>query len=149
MLDKVPPNGPNLTYRNGEPQELTADVPLGSAPDGEGVAGPFLTAIVAIVSPNTFFNTAAVNSKYTSTYTTLSLCAQLRYPFAGLSDYAHDDFIIDWNPSHAPLDCPPTDSSSDTAPPLLRALMNENRATAALTLATFAAGNAILNAGPG
>ena len=157
LLGKVPPNGPNLTYRNGDPSELTAGVSI--PPPAFGVAGPFLTAIMAVFGPNTFFNAAAVNSNYTSTYTTLSLCAQLRYPFTGLSDYAFQNpksnFNIDWTPGRLSLDCPLTLKSDDPAPPLLRALMSwmpnfgtEDEITAALTLATYAAGNAILNVGP-
>lgn len=157
LFDKVPPNGPNLTYRNGDPRELTAGLPIGPALPGQGVAGPFLTAIMAIFGPNTFFNAAAVNSNHTST-TTQALCAQLRYPFTGLSFYSSPggDFNIVWTPSYAPLDCTTTtDLSDDPAPPLLRALMswlpnfgNGNLTLAALTLATYATGNAILNIGP-
>ncbi|KAL9127403.1 MAG: hypothetical protein Q9175_007739, partial [Cornicularia normoerica] len=160
LLDKVLPNGPNLTYRNGDSLALTAGLPEGPAVAGQGVAGPFLTAIMAIFGPNTFFNVVAVNSNYTSTYTTQALCAQLRYPFTGLSFYSSSshsgNFNINWTPSFAPLKCPDTIHSDDPAPPLLRALMSwlpnfgdENSALAALTLATYAAGNAILNVGPG
>lgn len=159
LLDKIPPNGPNLTYQNGNLQQLTAGTPLGPAEEGHGVPGPFLTAIMAIFGPNTFFNAAASNSNWTSTYTTQALCAQLRYPFTSLSDYTSPSppgLSINWYPSYAPLDCPATDPSDDPAPPLLGALMSwlpnfgdENSAIAALTLATYAAGNAILNVGPG
>ncbi len=160
LLDKVPPNGPNLTYWNGDPQELTADVPGETEADdsGMGVPGPFLTAIMAIFGPNTFFNTAAANSNWTSKYTTQSVCTQLRYPFTSLSSYSSPgagDFTIDWTPSNAQLTCPSTDPSDDPAPPLLRALMSwlpnfgdANNTIAALTLTTYAAANAILNVGP-
>lgn len=157
LLNKIPPNGPNLTYRNGDPGALTAGSPIRPAPPDQGVAGPFLTAIMAIFGPNTFFNAAAVNSNQTST-ATQALCAQLRYPFTGLSFYSSllGDFRINWTPSYAPLECTPTtDPSDDPAPPLLTALMswlpnfgNENMTLAALTLTTYAAGNAILNLGP-
>lgn len=157
LLNKIPPNGPDLTYQNGDPRQLTAGPPTGPVPPDHGVAGPFLTAIMAIFGPNTFFNAAAVNSNHTST-TTQALCAQLRYPFTSLSFYSSPtgDFNIDWTPSYAPLHCSTTtDLSDDPPPPLLRALMswlpnfgNENMTLAALTLATYAAGNAILNLGP-
>ena len=162
LLDKVPPNGPNLTYQNGDPQQLTAGTPGGEAIEG-GVPGPFLTAILAIFGPNSFFTTTATSSNWTRTYSTLELCNQLRYPFTGLaasnqviSSPTQQDLSLDWTPSYTTLDCPPTDPSDDPAPPLLRAIMNwmpnfgeEDRATAALTLATYAAGNAILNIGTG
>ena len=160
LLDKVPPNGPNLTYRNGDPRELTAGPPI-EIPD-EGVPGPFLTAILAIFGSNSFFTATAASSNYTSTYTTLQLCAQLRYPFTGLQSSSQlgnpDSQILDinWTPESTLLDCPLSLRSDDPAPPLLRALMswmpnfgNKDTATAALTLATYAAGNAILNIGAG
>ncbi len=152
LLDKVPPNGPNLTYRNGDPQELTAGVPL-DTPDF-GVPGPFLTAVLATFGPNSFFTATAASSNYTSTYSTLQLCAQLRYPFTGLHSLTNQDDSLDWTPSYTSLHCPLRDPSDDPAPPLLTALMSwmpnfgdEESATAALTLAMYAAGNAILNIG--
>lgn len=161
LLDKVPPNGPNLTYRNGYLQELTAGLPIGPAPGGRGVGGPFLTAIMAIFGPNSFFTAAAANSNSTSTYTILPLCAQLRYPFTSLAYYSHfpgsgGSFITNWIPGYAPLHCPLSDIPDDPVPPLLQALMSwlpnfgdHDKATAAFTLATYAAANAILNVGPG
>lgn len=159
LLEKVPPNGPNRTYRNGYPQQLTAGVPgeTGADDTGTGVPGPFLTAIMAIFGPNTFFNAAAANSNWTRTYTTQTVCDQLRYPFTGLSFYSSPTgtFGTNWFPSSTALDCPSTDPSDDPAPPLLQALMSwlpnfgdEDQITAALTLATYAAANAILNVGP-
>lgn len=152
LLDRIPPDGPNLTYQNGVTQGLTAGFPNG--PPEVGVGGPFLTAIMAIFGPNTFFNTAAVNSNNTSKNTTIPLCKQLRYPFNSLSLYTHGKFGIEWTPGDASLDC--TEPFGDTDPPLLGPLMNwlpnfgyEDKATAALTLATYAAANAILNVGPG
>ena len=155
LLDKVPPNGPNLTYRNGYPQELTPS--LGEPVSG--VPGPFLTGVLATFGPNSFFTATAASSGYTSTYTTLQLCNQLRYPFTGIAsiyqqNQSSEITDIDWTPRNASLDCPLTDPSDGPAPPLLRALMswmpnfgNKDVATAALTLATYAAGNAIMNIG--
>lgn len=156
LLDTVPPNGPNLTYRNGSPEETTAGPPITTPEDGQGTPGPFLAAIMAIFGPNTFFNAAAANSNWTSTYTTEALCTQLRYPFTGFADYfvSPGTFNTSWTPSYASLDCPLTDPSDDPAPPLLRALMSwlpnfgaQDSALAALTLTTYAAANAILNNG--
>lgn len=152
LLDKIPPHA-NLTYRNGDPLQLTAGVPLDPPP--QGVPGPFLTAIIAIFGSNTFFTATAAASNYSATYTTLPLCAQLRYPFTSLGSYFHVGFRTSWVPDHALLECPLHDPSDDPAPPLLLALMSwlpnfgdEDNALAALMLATYAAGNAILNVGP-
>lgn len=161
LLDKVPPNEPNPTYRNPYSLQVADSLPLGPGPRGEGVSGPFLTAIMAIFGPNTFFTTAAANSNATRSSVTLPLCDQLRYPFTSL---AHEDsppesggdFLIDWAPKYPRLACDfSKEGASDPAHPLLRALMrwlpsfgNHDKATAALTLATYAAANAILNVGP-
>lgn len=162
LLDKVPPNGPNLTYRNGLfSGQLTAGPPVDSGYEVD-VPGPFLTAVLAVFGPGTFFTAAAENSNVSSTEdTTLLLCRQLRYPFTGLGNYMSPPksggigFTIDWKPGDAPLTCYASDSSDDPVRPLLGALFNwlpnfgdNDKATAALTLATYAAANAILNAGP-
>ena len=154
LLDKVPPNGPNLTYRNGDLRDLTAGDPIGDPI--WGVPGPFLTAVMATFGPNSFFTATAASSNHTGS---LELCNQLRYPFTGLAKFYQklpSSLInIDWTPSNPILDCPLTVRSDDPAPPLLRALMSwmpnfgdKDIATAALTLATYAAGNAIMNIGP-
>jgi len=166
LLDKVPPNGPSLTYRNGSSQHLTGGIPLGPASSREGVSGPvsgpFLTAIMAIFGPNTFFTTAAANSNATSSSTNLPLCAQLRYPFTSFADYHHStdsaggSFSTDWTPRSAPLRCHRSESPYDPVPSLLQALMSwlpnfgdHDKAIAAFTLTTYAAANAMLNVGPG
>jgi len=81
LLDKVPPNKLNFPYRNGlASQQSTAGPPL----DNTGnVPGPFLTAVMAVFGPGTFFTAAAEYSNVSSTDNTiLPLCRQLRYPFA-------------------------------------------------------------------
>ena len=153
LFDKVPLNGPNLSYHNGDPSQLTAGSPLGIA--SPGVAGPFLTAIVAVFGPNTFFDTVASNSNYTDA--DQLACMQLRYPFTGLSfSNGYIAGVPPWNQSDPSLNCPSHDPSDDPVPPLLGALLgwlpnfgDPAKATAALTLATYAASNAILNVGPG
>ena len=153
-FDKVPPNGPNLTYRNGDLRELTSGEPIGDPI--WGVPGPFLRAVMATFGPNSFFTATAASSNATGT---LQLCDQLRYPFTGLAKFYQklpSSLInIDWIPSNPILDYPLKVRSDDPAPPLLRALMSwmpnfgdKDIATAAPTLATYAAGNAIMNIGP-
>ena len=114
---------------------------------------------MAIFGPNSFLTATATNSNYsTSTYTMNQLCAQLRFPFTGLAytnmptGYQIND--IDWTPARATLECPSNPRPGATSP-FLEALMawmssfgNKGDAIAALTLATYAAGNAILNIGP-
>lgn len=152
LLDRILRNGPNLTYRNGDPSQSTA----GSISDIQyGVPGPFLTAILAIFGPNSFFTATAASSNYTSTYTTLQLCAQLRYPFTSLANSPiSQKFDIDWKPGNANLDCLTSHNPYGLTYPLLTALMNwmpnfgnKDTAIAALTLTTYAAGNAILSMG--
>jgi len=159
LLDKVPPNGPNLTYRNGSSQHLTGGHPR-DPPSGQGVSGPFLSGIMANFGPNTFFTTAAANSNATSSSTTLSLCAQLRYPFTSIANQYHfsesgGSFSTGWMPRSARLRCDHSESADDPVPSLLQALMawlpnfgDHDNAIAAFTLATYAAANAILNVGP-
>ncbi|KAM0796359.1 hypothetical protein BDR22DRAFT_976251 [Usnea florida] len=134
LLNTVPPNSPNLTYQNGNPSETTASpTPLHTedVQDYSGTPGPFLTAIMAIFGPNTFFSTVAANSNWTSTYTTKALCSQLSYPFTCFAYYfAYNaivgDFpLMNWLPNFG----------------------NEDSALAAFTLTTYAAANAILNNG--
>ena len=120
LLNTVPPNSPNLTYQNGNPSETTArPTPLHTedVQDYSGTPGPFLTAIMAIFGPNTFFSTVAANSNWTSTYTTKALCSQLSYPFTCFAYYfAYNaivgDFRTSWTPSAA------TPSPNELAPQL-------------------------------
>lgn len=115
---------------------------------------------MANFGPNTFFTTAAANSNATSSSTTLSLCAQLRYPFTSIANQYHfsesgGSFSTGWMPRSARLRCDHSESADDPVPSLLQALMawlpnfgDHDNAIAAFTLATYAAANAILNVGP-
>jgi len=164
LLDKVPPNGRNLSYHDRYEDVLSGAYAMDRA--FPGIAGPFLTAIIAVFGPNTFFNYATSKSNYTDAERLL--CAQIRLPFTGISipnsnnDSASGNLY--WNQTIPSLNCPsthrPTDPSDDPfyspVSPLLSALLNwlpnfgdPAKATAALTLATYAASNAILNVGPG
>ena len=154
LLDKVPPNGRNLSYSNGDEYLLSEAAP----PEGGlgGIAGPFLTAIVAVFGPNTFFNTIASNSNYTDAEQII--CTQLRYPFTGLSSLNRNvDSIghFSWNQAYPTLQCPFGNLSDGVYSSLLEELVvwlpnfgDDAKATAALTFATYAASNAILNVGP-
>lgn len=161
LLDKVPPNGRNLSYHNRDDDLLSGSPKENSVPK---VAGPFLTAIMAVFGPNTFFDYAASKSNYTDAERLL--CEQLRLPFTRVSfpDSNSDSGSLYWNQTISSLDCPRTESITDPSgdplnspvSPLLHDLLNwlpnfgdPNKATAALTLATYAASNAILNVGPG
>ena len=65
LLDKIPPNGPNLTYRNGDSRQLTAGPPHNIPP--YSVPGPFLTGVLATFGSNSFFTATASNSNWTRT----------------------------------------------------------------------------------
>ena len=163
LLDKVPPNGRNLSYHNRD-DDLLSGFPRPKV--FPGIAGPFLTAIVAVFGPNTFFSYVASENNYPDGERLL--CAQLRYPFTDISIPGTDtnspyNGSIFWNQTTPFLECLSIgpfsqsfgDPSDNPVPPLLRALLNwlpnfgdSGKATAALTLATYAASNAILNVGP-
>lgn len=75
LLETLPPNGPNLTYRNSE--STRSDFLVLDTESTDGVAGPFLTAVMAIFGPNTFFSTATAHSNYTSSDMTLNMTLPL------------------------------------------------------------------------
>ncbi|MCJ1438612.1 hypothetical protein MMC27_008002 [Xylographa pallens] len=153
LLDTVPLNGPNLSYRNSGNNQLSAGSPSGRA--DPGIPGPFLAAILAVFGPGTFFDTVASTNAHT--HADQITCNTLRYPFTGLYlDSATDYILSSWNQSSPKLPCPFRSPSNRPASPLLPALLgwlpnfgDPAKATAALTLATYAASNAILNVGPG
>ncbi|MCJ1387060.1 hypothetical protein MMC17_010189 [Xylographa soralifera] len=149
LLDTVPLNGPNLSYQNSDNNQLSA----GSRIPIDGVPGPFLAATLAVFGPRTFFDTVASSNAYTNA--NQIACSTLRYPFTGLSVIGNDYKLASWNQTSPMLDCPSHDFSDDPVSPLLAALLgwlpnfgDPTQATAALTLATYAASNAILNVGP-
>jgi len=142
LLDKMPPNGRNLSYRNGDDLLLTGG--RDTERDDHGTASPFLTAVLAIFGPMTFFNTVASNNANTEKL----ICSQLRYPFTGLSTISSR-----WNQSTPFLYCP-NKGPNENYLPLLDALLqwmpnfgDDAKASAALNLATYAASNAIMNVG--
>ena len=111
---------------------------------------------MATFGPNTFFTATAANSNHTGT---LQLSEQLRYHFTRLAKFHQNlpSSLINtsWTPSGPLLQCPLTVGSNNPTPPPLRALTSwmpnfgdKDIATAALTLATYATGNAITNIGP-
>ena len=145
LLDKVPPNGANLTYQNGlVSRQSTAGSP-GSSDRKGNVPGPFLTVVLAVFGPGTFFTTAAENRNVPSTEDAILLCRQLRYHFTGIGGYT---FL---NPG--PL-CGknihmtyPMFNFLDALEDWLPSFGDHDNVNAVLTSATWAAANAILNVG--
>ena len=155
LLAKIPPpDSGNLSYQNNDETLLLGGSPAGSPVDP--TPSPFLTAILAVFGPNTFFNTVALNSSYSDPGGLV--CKQLRYPFTGLSIENTNSEGIDsfyWNQTDASLECREDTLEDDPAPPLLQALLtwlpnfgDDATATGALTMATYSASNAILNVRP-
>lgn len=143
LLDKVPPNGPNLTYQN---LLLSGQSTAGSSADRGNVTGPFLTAVLAVFGPSTFFTTAAANRNVPSTHNSNVLCRQLRYPFTGIGGYT--SLIPDFSCGKNKYVTYPVFNFLDALMNWLPTLGDHDHANAVLTSATYAAPNAILNVGP-
>lgn len=135
----------NVSYYNLDNLEPDMGLPYDPVPK---LPGPFMTAVLAVFGNNTFFDIAASHSNFSSNDTLL--CQQLRRPFTSM--YGDNGTISSWwNESQPTLDCATEDDGTDSET-FLEALLewlpnfsDSNKATAALTLATYNSNNAILN----
>ena len=121
-----------------------------------GMPGPFLTAVLAIFGPNTFFDTVASQGHYNNEGHLV--CAQLRYPFNNTGIFESIDPLSEsflssslGDSQNSGLRCYSFDESINDLPPLLTAFLqwipnfgSPHKTTAALTLATYAASNAMV-----
>ena len=153
LFDELPDtDGKNVSYYQLD--ELFLGGPPPDFVGNHQVPGPLMTSVLAVFGNNTFFNTVASYSNYSSS--NAALCQQLRFPFTGL----YDDGIINvnnagsswWGQDSPEISCDSTNRDDTFLNALFQWLPNFGvplKATAALTLANYYSNNALLNLGTG
>ena len=148
LFDEIPnANGNNVSYYELDELFYNGTPNVTGTPE---VPGPLMTSVLAVFGNNSFFNTVASYSNYSSSDDLL--CRQLRVPFSEL----YDDGVVNlnragsrwWNQSSSELSCDSTNSTDTFLNALFQWLPNFGdplKATAALTLANYLSNNALLN----